>query len=160
MTKENLVLDVRPEQLVSYGKRLVAFYDGYKLKTIDEYEGVEILEGAEPELYIHIQNADDKYSVVRRRAQIRRDRVGRRVPEEKLFAKAYKLYLDLKASGGPVDEEKEALKAKVAELEAKAKAPKKIAPKKIETAPKEEKKEEKVEVKEEKVEVKETKEAK
>ena len=85
MTKENLVLDVKPEQLCTYGKLLVAFFDGYKNKTIDEFEGVQIAEDAQPELYIHIQSGDDKYSVVRRRAQIRRDKVGRRVPEEKLF---------------------------------------------------------------------------
>lgn len=145
MTKENLVLDVKPEQLVNYGKLLVAFYDDFKKKSIDEYEGVKVAEDAEPVLYVHIQNGDDKYSVTRRRAQIRRDKVGRRVPEEKLFAKAYKIYLDLKEKGGFIDEEKEALKAEVAKLKAAAK-PKKITPKKIET----EKKEEKVEIKEEK----------
>jgi len=134
---DNLVLEVRPDQLVAYGKLLVAFYDDFKNKKIDEEGKIVILNTKEtdkdgkvvivkskPTLYIHIQNSDDKYSVTKRAASMQRNQAGNRAEEKRLFAKAYVKYLEIKNNGGLVDHEKEALKAKVAELEAKAKVAK------------------------------------
>lgn len=125
--KENLVLEVGPQQLVSYGKLLVAFYDDFKEKVVDEDGIVKPTKDAEPSLHIHIQNSDDKYSIIKRRAQIRRNQVGNRVKEEHLYAKAYAKYLEIKNNGGLVDGEKaaltsqnEILMAKIAKMEADA----------------------------------------
>lgn len=115
-TKENLVLEVKPEQLVAYGKLLVAFYDDFKMKKVDEDGNIIILDKT-PTLHIHIQNSDDKYSVVKRVAGIKRNQAGNRAEEKRLFARAYSKYLECKKTGGLIDHEKEALKARVAELE-------------------------------------------
>jgi hypothetical protein len=127
--KENLVLEVGPQQLVSYGKLLVAFYDDFKEKVEDEDGIVKPATDAKPSLHIHIQNSDDKYSIVKRRADIRRNQAGNRAKEEQLFAKAYAKYLEIKNNGGLVDGEKaaltsqnELLMAKIAKMEADAKA--------------------------------------
>jgi hypothetical protein len=127
--KENLVLEVGPQQLVSYGKLLVAFYDDFKEKVEDEDGVVKPAKDAKPSLHIHIQNSDDKYSIVKRRADIRRNQAGNRAKEEQLFAKAYAKYLEIKNNGGLVDGEKaaltsqnELLMAKIAKMEADAKA--------------------------------------
>lgn len=116
----NLVIEVKPENLVSYGKLLVGFFDGFKNKTIDDFGNVELAKDAEPELYIHIQNADDKYSVVRRKIEERFSKAGRRADEKVLFKAAYDKYLNAKNKVPVVDKEKELLKARIAELESKA----------------------------------------
>lgn len=116
--KGNLVLEVRPNQLVAYGKLLVAFCDGFKSKKKNDDGDLIDDTDSEPSLYIHIQNADDKYAIAKRRVEIRRGRSGARASEEKIYAKAYDKYIQLKNAGGFVDEEKEFLKAKVAKLEA------------------------------------------
>lgn len=108
----NLVLDINPEQLVSYGgNQLVGFYDGFK--------------NGKPALYIYIKGNSDKFSVVRRRAKSRkiRDKFGdiQQVPETECYARAYKKYLEVKESGGSIDAEKEVMRARIAKLEAAAK---------------------------------------
>ena len=125
--KENLVLEVGPQQLVSYGKLLVAFYDDFKEKVTDENGVTKPAKDAKPSLHIHIQNSDDKYSIVKRRADIRRNQAGNRAREEQLFAKSYAKYLEIKNNGGLVDGEKaaltsqnEILMAKIAKMEADA----------------------------------------
>jgi len=109
-----MILDINnaQEQLVSYGgNQLVGFYDGYK--------------AGEPVLYIYIKNNADRFSIVRRRAGERKvkGQFGDLsfMPETTLYKRAYDRYLELKAAGGVIDAQKEALIAKVAELEAKAK---------------------------------------
>lgn len=124
MTK--LITEVKPENLVTYGKLLVAFFDGFKDKKIDSYGNITLSDKSEPELYIHIQNSDDKYSVLRRKAGERVNKIGRRADEKLLFKSAYEKYLAAKNEKNSIDLEKESLKARIAELEAKAT---KVAPK-------------------------------
>jgi hypothetical protein len=145
--KENLVLEVGPQQLVSYGKLLVAFYDDFKEKVIDENGNAKPAKDAEPSLHIHIQNSDDKYSIVKRKADIRRNQAGNRAKEEHLFAKAYAKYLEIKNNGGLVDGEKAALTSQNEILMAK------IAKMEADAAKAEVKEEVETEAKEEKVEV-------
>ena len=129
----NLILDVKPHQLTAYGKLLVAFYDNVNEKR------------NETNLYIHLQNADDRYLIIKRKAQKRRAPNGEMVDEIKLFARAYDKYLQLKNVAGDLGKktaENEALKAKVAQLEAKVAKEEKEAKEEVKEEKKEEKKEE------------------
>jgi hypothetical protein len=117
MNKKRLVLDVKPGQLVSYGKLLVGFHD--KEKKYKDPEGKEIIN---EELYIYVQIADDKYTIVNRKAGFIKikDDLGDLIArdEKELYKRAYEKYLDIKESR-EVDHEsllKEAQK-RIAELE-------------------------------------------
>jgi hypothetical protein len=119
MTKEKLILDVKPENLVGYGSIAVAFYDKIKdNKIINETgESEDIVE-----LYIYIRITNDKYSIVRRKAGERWATVGhdrKKVCEKKTFARAYAKYLELKNTTVGINPELAAAQAKIAELEAK-----------------------------------------
>lgn len=122
---ETFIMDINnpQEQLISYGKQQIGFYDGYK--------------AGKPALYIYIRNNNDKFTVVKRRAGEKRVMINgdlQPVEETKLYARAYDKYLKIKEAGGIVDKEKEALRIKIAELEAKAaKKEKKASKSKSET---------------------------
>ena len=139
----NLVTEVKPENLVNYGKLVVGFFDGFVNKKIDKEGNITIAKDAEPVLYVHIQIAEDKYCVTRRKASSQRNRRGERADETVLFKKAYDKYLAAKKGKPAFDPEKEIMRAKIAELEANQKVkiePKKkvkIEPKTIETESKE-----------------------
>jgi len=121
------VLEVRPDQLVSYNSQLVAFYDFIKKiakiddngdKILDSKGNVELVDKVE--LFIHIQNSEDRYAVVKRKAGFRRvkNKFGDTdiVEEVKLYKRAYDTYLSFKNRGGVIDVEKEALRKEVTEL--------------------------------------------
>jgi len=127
----NLVLEVRPDQLVSYGSQLVAFYDSLKKVAKVEKDGEKILDAKGnvileeiTELFIHIQG-EDRYAISKRKAGVRRvrNKFGDtdEVEEIKLFKRAYESYLRFKERGGVVDIEKEALRREVASLRAASK---------------------------------------
>ena len=125
INKENLVLDIRPDQLIPYNNLQVAFYDGYKNKVFDK--NGKITSFGEPALYIHIENSQDRYSVTSRLAGEKRNKRGDIAKEIKLFPRAYAKYLEIKKNGGLVDDEKVALAskndvlmAKIAKMEADA----------------------------------------
>ena len=126
----NLVLEVRPDQLVSYGNQLIAFYDFLKKVAKVGKDGEKILDAKGnvtlvemEELFIHIQG-DDRYSIVKRKAGTRRvrNKFGDtdEVEEVKLFKRAYESYLRFKEKG-VVDVEKEALRREIAALRAASK---------------------------------------
>jgi len=134
MTNQNLVRDITDpaNQLVSYGSQQIGFYDGFKPGKIDPRTG-ELTSSENHELYIYINNGNDKFTVVRRK--VKEIRVGNRfIKEEEAYARAYQKYLNLKnqsAASTVIDSEKEALMARIAELEAKAKTKAKTKTKKI-----------------------------
>lgn len=123
--KETLITEIKPDQLASYGNLLVAFYDSFKTKLVDDGKGGK-KQIKESVLYIHIQNSSDKYSIIKQKSGIRRNKQGAVAEEKQLFARAYAKYLELKQNGGKAaDPERdnmvsqlEAQKARIAELEA------------------------------------------
>ena len=131
----NLVTEVKPENLVNYGKLVVGFFDGFKNKKINKEGEIVIAKDAEPILYIHIQIAEDKYCVTRRKVGTQRNSKGQVADEKVLFKKAYDKYLAAKEGKPAFDPEKEIMRAKIAELEANQKV--KIEPKnKVKIGPK------------------------
>lgn len=102
MTKERLILDVKPEQLVlsKDGSVKVAFFDRlYEINKVVDDKGRTLRSDKEARLYIHVQIPADPKTVVERRAGERKVIDGedvRFVPETELFSRAYEKYLVLK----------------------------------------------------------------
>jgi hypothetical protein len=114
---DNLILDIKPNQLVSYNKLLIGFYDKLKEKKVNG----KLVQ--EPVLYIHIQNSNDRHSILKRKSGIKKIPVGaygdlQPVEETKLYARAYKKYLEAKAAYNP-DLEKKTLEAEIEALKSK-----------------------------------------
>ena len=126
MSKERLILNVTPDLLAPSkdGSLKIAFFDKpYKVKVVKDDKGREISSEIENRVYIHIQNLNDKFSIVQRRAgdkEIIRDDEITFISEIDLFPDSYKKYLAAK-SAVTVDHasENEDLKKRIAELEAK-----------------------------------------
>lgn len=129
---DKLVTEVTKGNMHSYGGLMIAFFD--KINLHKDKSGKEI---TKVDLYIHIENAADKYTVVKRKAG---DAKGFNnfgdilyVPETNRYKEAFKKYqdsasaVDYEAKASSLEAEKAAalaesatLAKKVAELEAKA----------------------------------------
>lgn len=122
----NLILNVTNDLLVSSkdGSLKVAFFDKpYKVNIKTDPKGKEISSEIENRLYIHIENMNDKFSVIKRRAGEVKVVINDEVlfkPEIELFSKSYEKYLEAKKKVTVNHEsEKEILRKKIAELESK-----------------------------------------
>jgi len=123
-----LIEQVKPDQFLAYGALKVGFYDAknpdYKAEIHDPKSPNFISAVRVPEylLYIHILLGNDDRSQVQRKAGNVRVPDGQRgtksVPETEAYARAYKVYLDLKEASVQENPELEKLRKENAELRA------------------------------------------
>lgn len=109
----NLIKDVTPELLVTYGKKRVAFYDKLLFKGKEK--------GDVETLYIYVEHPEDGNKTIVRKAasaQKVRNNFGDLTvtPETKLYARAYAKYLEAKnnIAINPLEEKITKLEAELA----------------------------------------------
>lgn len=114
----NLITEVRPETLVAYGKKRVAFYDKVLFKGKEK--------GDVETLYIYVEHPEDGNKTIVRKAageQKVRNNFGDLTvtPETKLYARAYSKYLEAKNNiiANPLEEKVAKLEAELARKDLK-----------------------------------------